>query len=90
MVEEKTKPNSLALAGQIFVITGTLQNMDRTKAEKLIKKLGGKAASVVSKKTNYLVFGENPGSKLAKAQELGITVIDEPDFMDLLKAASAE
>ncbi len=81
----KARTVSAALAGKTFVITGTLQNMDRTEAEKAIKELGGKAASTISKKTNYLVFGENPGSKLAKAQELGITLIDEPQFLDMLK-----
>lgn len=88
MSEKKAKATSLALSGKTFVITGTLQTMDRTEAEKAIKELGGKAASVVSKKTNYLVIGENPGSKLNKAQELGITLIHESQFLDMLKASS--
>jgi DNA ligase (NAD+) len=88
MPEGKAKLASSGLSGQTFVITGTLQNMERSEAEKTIKELGGKAASVVSKKTNYLVFGENPGSKLAKARELGITLIDEAQFLDMLKAIS--
>lgn len=82
------KPVSTAWAGKTFVLTGTLKSMDRDDAEKAIKKLGGKATSSVSKKTNYLVFGENAGSKLMKAQELGITVIDETAFLQMLKEAS--
>ncbi|MFN8656922.1 MAG: NAD-dependent DNA ligase LigA [Candidatus Obscuribacterales bacterium] len=78
---EKLAPT---LAGKTFVITGTLETMDRTDAEKQIKARGGKASSSVSKKTDYLVVGANPGSKLAKAQELGITVIEEAQFRSLL------
>ncbi len=71
------------LAGQIFVITGTL-SQDRDGIERLIKINGGKTSSSVSKKTNYVLVGANPGSKLARAQELGITVIDEAAFKNLL------
>ncbi len=71
------------LTGKTFVITGTL-SMDRADAEKLIKARGGKPTSSVSKKTDYVVAGANPGSKLQKAQELGITVLDEGQFELLL------
>ena len=71
------------LAGKSFVITGTLETMERADAEKQIKARGGKASSSVSKKTDYLVVGANPGSKLAKARELGITVIEEAEFKSL-------
>ena len=71
------------LAGKTFVITGTL-TMERSEAEKLIKARGGKATSSVSKKTDYVVVGDNPGSKAQKAQELGITVLDEEQFKLLL------
>ena len=74
------------LAGKSFVITGTL-SMDRNDAEKMIKARGGKPVSSVSKKTDYLVLGANPGSKLQKAQELGITVLDEEQFKSLLGVA---
>jgi DNA ligase (NAD+) len=74
------------MAGKSVVLTGTLE-MDRLAAEKLIKAHGGKVSSSVSKKTDYVLVGENPGSKLAKAQELGITVIDEAKFKELLNAA---
>ncbi|MBX9686904.1 MAG: NAD-dependent DNA ligase LigA [Candidatus Obscuribacterales bacterium] len=73
------------LAGKSFVITGTL-SMERSDAEKMIKARGGKSGSSVSKKTDYLVLGANPGSKLQKAQELGITVLDEEQFKVLLGA----
>jgi len=73
------------LAGKTFVITGSMTRMERLDAEKAIKARGGKATSSVSKKTDYLVVGEAPGSKLAKAQELGIKVIDENEFLSLLE-----
>lgn len=79
---------SQALAGKTFVLTGTLPTMDRVEAEKLIKAHGGKIASSVSKKTDYVLAGESAGSKLAKAQELGITVIDEARFKELLEGPS--
>jgi DNA ligase (NAD+) len=73
------------LSGKTFVLTGTLPTMDRAVAEKLIKSHGGKVSSSVSKKTDYVLAGESAGSKLAKAQELGITVIDEAAFQQLLE-----
>lgn len=71
------------LGGKTFVVTGTL-SMDRLDAEKQIKARGGKATSSVSKKTDYVVVGANPGSKVAKAQELGIKILDEAEFLALL------
>ena len=68
-------------AGLTFVITGTLPSMDRKEAAALIEKLGGKVSGSVSKKTNYLLAGEAAGSKLAKAQSLGVTVIDEAELV---------
>ena len=73
------------LSGQTFVITGTLPNMGRTDMEELIKKSGGKVSGSVSKNTSYLVAGENAGSKLIKAQELGITVLSEGELLALLQ-----
>lgn len=75
-----------ALAGKSFVITGTLKGMDRLKAETEIKQRGGKASSSVSKNTSYLVVGENPGSKLAKAESLNVKVLSEDEFLELLAA----
>lgn len=67
-------------AGMTVVVTGTLESMGRTEAQELIKSLGGKAAGSVSKKTDLVVAGESAGSKLTKARELGIEVIDEKEF----------
>lgn len=72
------------LAGKAFVLTGTLPTLTRDEAAGLIEQAGGKVASSVSKKTNYLLVGENPGSKLAKAQELGIQLLDEAGLRELL------
>jgi DNA ligase (NAD+) len=65
------------LAGLTFVITGTLPNLSREQARDLIKAHGGKVTDSVSKNTSYLVAGESAGSKLDKAQQLGVTIIDE-------------
>jgi DNA ligase (NAD+) len=72
------------LAGKTLVVTGTLESFDRPAAEAAIRAAGGKAAGSVSRKTDYLVAGENAGSKLAKAQELGVEVLDEAAFIALL------
>ncbi len=74
-----------AIAGKTFVLTGTLQALTREAAQEAIAQLGGKVTGSVSKKTNYLVAGAEAGSKLAKAQQLGITVLDEAAFLELIK-----
>ncbi len=68
-----------------FVITGTLPNMGRTEMEELVVKHGGKVSGSVSKKTNYLIAGENAGSKLTKAQELGIPILTEVEVLEMLQ-----
>ena len=68
--------------GQTLVVTGTLQSMGRDEAEETIRRHGGMVSSSVSRKTTYLVCGEKAGSKLAKAQQLGIPVLDEEAFLD--------
>ena len=73
-----------ALEGKTLVVTGTLQKYSRDEIEELITRHGGHAASSVSKNTDYLVAGEKAGSKLAKAQELGVPVITEDEFDELL------
>ena len=73
-------------AGLTFVLTGTLTTMSRNEAAELIQSLGGKAASSVSKKTNYVVAGENAGSKLMKAENLGINILSEAEFIAMTKA----
>ena len=72
-------------SGMTFVLTGTLTQFDRKMAEDLIEKRGGKAAGSVSKKTTYVVAGEAAGSKLQKAEELGIPVLTEEEFARMLE-----
>ena len=76
------------LAGRTVVVTGTLEGLGRQEAEDAIRAAGGKPAGSVSKKTDYVVAGESAGSKLAKAQELGIPVLDEAGFRRLLAGGS--
>ena len=77
--------SSSALEGLTFVVTGTLPSLGRKEAAALIEDNGGKCASSVSKKTNYLVAGENAGSKLTKARDLGVPVISEEELMNMIK-----
>ena len=81
----KKKERGTKLAGKTFVLTGTLANYTRDEAKKLIEDAGGKVAASVSKKTDYVVAGTDAGSKLEKAKELGIAVVDENGVEDLLK-----
>ena len=74
------------LEGTTLVLTGTLPELTREKAAALIKAAGGKVVNSVSKKTDYVVAGENPGSKLAKAEELELEVLDEDGLRGLLGA----
>ncbi len=80
----EAKPEELPLAGLEFVITGKLESSARSEAEARIRALGGKASSDVTKKTNYVVVGAAPGSKLAKAEKLGIKILSEAEFLELL------
>ncbi|MEK6642831.1 MAG: NAD-dependent DNA ligase LigA [Planctomycetota bacterium] len=72
------------LAGKTLVVTGTLEKFSRGDIDKLIKELGGRTSDSVSKKTDYLVVGKEAGSKLDKARELGVKVINETDFLELI------
>lgn len=72
-------------AGKTFVLTGTLEKFTRDEAKKIIESFGGKASGSVSKKTSYVLAGEEAGSKLTKAQELGITIITENEFEEMIK-----
>ena len=78
-------PKSDRLAGKTFVLTGTLPTMTRDEAAAKIKAAGGKTAGSVSKKTDYVLAGEEAGSKLTRARELGIPVIDEATFLQMLE-----
>lgn len=75
---------SSAFEGLTFVLTGTLPTMTRDQASELIKERGGKVSGSVSKKTSYVLAGEEAGSKLTKAQELGITIISEAEFLEMI------
>jgi DNA ligase (NAD+) len=75
------------LAGQTWVVTGKLETMSRDEAGTAIRRLGGQTAGSVSKKTDVLLAGPGAGSKLSKAESLGVKVIDEDDFMQILSEA---
>lgn len=81
--EETVKENRFD--GKVFVLTGTLTEFKRSEASKIIESLGGKTSSSVSKKTDYVIAGEDAGSKLQKANELGITVLSEQEFAEMIK-----
>ncbi|KKR07871.1 MAG: ligase protein [Parcubacteria group bacterium GW2011_GWC2_39_14] len=79
------RKNQAGVTGKIFVLTGTLETLSRDEAKEIIKKLGGKVAGTVSRKTDYVVLGENPGNKKTEADNLGIKVISEQEFKKLLQ-----
>jgi DNA ligase (NAD+) len=82
--EPRTAPGDGPLAGKTFVLTGTLSSMTRDEAKDRIQALGGKVTGGVSKKTDFVVYGEKAGSKLRKAQDLKVDVLDEKQFEALL------
>jgi DNA ligase (NAD+) len=84
---EGPPPGEGPLAGKTFVLTGTLPDLTREQATERIVGAGGRVTSGVSKKTDYLVAGENAGSKLTKAESLGVAVLDEPGLLELLDVA---
>ena len=84
-VEEKQFQGPLPLLGKSFVLTGLLATMTRSQATQLIEALGGRVSSSVSKKTDYVVVGEDPGSKYDKAVQLGITLLNENEFAALIE-----
>jgi DNA ligase (NAD+) len=84
VIREEIDSSSLPLDSLTFVVTGKLNNFTRTEISELIKSHGGKVAGAVSKKTDYLVAGEKAGSKLTKAQSLGIEVISEDDLQKMV------
>ncbi len=80
----RKKKGTQILAGMQFVLTGTLKDFTRTQAKKIISELGGRVTGSVSKKTDYVIAGEDPGSKYQKAQKLRITIIDEKKFKGII------
>jgi DNA ligase (NAD+) len=83
-------PRGRGLEGKQFVLTGALSTMTRQQAKQLIEQLGGRVTSSVTKKTDYLVVGQEPGSKLDRARQLGIKVLTEQEFLDLIRTCRQE
>jgi DNA ligase (NAD+) len=81
---------STALAGKTFVFTGSLKGFSREKAKESVLSLGGATTSTVSKKTDYVVAGEDPGSKYEKAKSLGVAILDEDSFVELIRKAEGK
>ncbi len=79
-----SSPKTDELSGKTFVLTGTLQSMTRDEASDIIKSKGGKTSSSVSKKTSFVIAGENAGSKLDKAQDLGVIILNEDEFLSMV------
>ncbi|MDN5308379.1 MAG: ligase, partial [Eubacteriaceae bacterium] len=85
MTEEKMVIDEASvIAGKTFVLTGTLQDLDRREAKRMIEEKGGKVSSSISKKTDFLLAGEKAGSKLKKAQELGVAILSQDEFLNLV------
>ncbi len=84
-MESKKEVKGNIFEGKTFVLTGTLPTMTRTEASKIIESFGGKTSSSVSKKTDYVLAGEDAGSKLKKANDLGVTVISEEEFKNMIE-----
>jgi DNA ligase (NAD+) len=82
---KKFLPVDLKFKGMTFVLTGELDSMARDEAKKRIKELGGDVAGAVSKNTDFVVVGKNPGSKYDKARELGVKIIEENNFLEMIK-----
>jgi DNA ligase (NAD+) len=87
MVQKEQKPSARkqVFAGKSVVVTGILEGMARSEAERLVKELGGRVSSSVSKKTDYLVVGKDPGSKLDKAKNFGVKILTEENFLEITK-----
>lgn len=83
----ETRGENQPLDGKVFVLTGTLSTMTRSEAKSALQALGAKVTGSVSKKTDYVVAGENPGSKADKAEQLGVTLMDEAELMSLLDSS---
>jgi DNA ligase (NAD+) len=87
VIERKHEPVARPFAGQVFVVTGTLPTMSRDEAKEYIEARGGKVTGSVSSKTAYLVVGENAGSKLDRARQLGVKTLEEAELRALAEQA---
>lgn len=85
LTEQVKKIKKTRLYGKNFVFTGELENFSRSEAERLVRELGGNATSTVSSNTDFVVSGENPGSKYAKAEKLGVKIISKKEFMEMMR-----
>ncbi len=85
MKEEKEEKGEIPLAGKKFVFTGSLMHFSRQEAKNLVERLGARAISSISKSVDYVVAGKNPGSKYERAQQLGVRILSEEEFMELIK-----
>jgi DNA ligase (NAD+) len=85
MAAENPAGDQQPLAGKTFVLTGTLAAMERQQASENIEALGGKVSGSVSKKTTYLLLGDEPGSKYDKAMQMGVSIMSEDEFLALLR-----
>jgi DNA ligase (NAD+) len=88
MADERDESTPQTLAGLSIVVTGSLDDFSRDGAKEAIVSRGGKAASSVSKKTDYVVVGDSPGSKADKAEQLGVPILDEAGFKKLIESGS--
>ncbi len=86
--DKKVNDKPQTLAGLTIVVTGSLENFSRDGISEEITSRGGKSASSVSSKTDYVVVGDSPGSKAKKAEELGLRILDEREFLQLLEKGS--
>ena len=84
---QATRPRGGPLRGLTFVLTGMLPTLSREDAKRMIETAGGKVSSAVSRKTDYVIAGLDAGSKLTKAQELGVPVVSEAELIEMLKGA---
>ncbi len=89
VIEEEKVRENLPWQGKTFVFTGSLSHLTRSEAQEKVRELGGNVANSVSKKTDFVVVGDNPGSKYDKAKKLGIVIVSEDDFLQMLKEASS-
>ena len=85
MAEKEQQIKDKRFEGKTFVLTGSLEKYSRDQASQIIESFGGKTSSSVSKKTSYVLAGQEAGSKLTKAEELGVTIISEEEFEQMIK-----